>query len=148
MLTRTKDDQQYAVVTGILPGKGGGGGRNASHQPTYKVKCFGKLARVGPWERTCTFPQLHSLRKGGGSHGQSITNGSYVLIGYNYQDNKRGAILCAYTADEARKLAEDAACAELSGDGLYDVPPDMFKHMREHGVISVADGSNAAAAYI
>ena len=111
MLTRTKDDQQYAVVTGVVPDKGG--------SPRYKVKCFGKLARVGPWERICTLTQY--------AKSLQISQGTYVLIGYNYQDSKRGAVLHAYSGDEARKLAGDA-------EG-YDVPADMLKHMQEHGSV-------------
>lgn len=113
MLTRTKDDQQYAVVIGVVPDKGG--------SPRYKVKCFGKLARVGPWERICTFTQhVKALQ---------ISQGTYVLIGYNYQDSKRGAVLHVYSADEARKLASD-----VSG---YDLPVDLVKHMVDHGVPSM-----------
>ena len=109
MLTKTKDDQQYGVITNIV---------KQGKSQVYMVQCYGHLPRVGPWLRKCstmkTFPK-----------GTSLALQDTVLIGYNYQDKKTGAIAYVYNRSEKYQLIQNAE--------EYEVPTKLVTFLQEEG---------------
>lgn len=108
MLVKTKDDQQYGVVTTIRKQEGS--------TTVYLVQCHGHLPNVGPWMRKCgsTFRST-----------TSISIHDVVLIGYNYQDKKTGSIAYVYSRSDKGRLVAQASD--------YEVPLTLVNYLRREG---------------
>ena len=109
-MVKTKDDQQYGIVTSIVKQ----GGRKSNS--IYMVQCYGRLPRVGPWLRKCS--TMKTFPNGGIP---SISLHDPVLIGYNYQDPKTGAIAYVYSRSEKRQLVAHAP--------EYEVPNKLVERL-------------------
>ena len=109
MLVKTKDDQQYGVITSVIK-------QGKSH--VYMVQCYGQLPRVGPWLRKCT--TMKTFPKG-----NALSLDDTVLIGYNYQEKKTGAIAYVYNRSEKYQLIQNAE--------EYEVPPKLVTSLQEEG---------------
>ena len=110
MLVKTKDDQQYGVISNIV--------KQGKNQ-VYMVQCYGHLPRVGPWQRKCTKMKTFLPK------GTALTLENTVLIGYNYQDNKTGAIAYVYNRSEKHQLIQNALD--------YEVPATLVTFLQEEG---------------
>ena len=108
MIVKTKDDQQYGVVTRVV--KNG----------VYIVQCYGHLPRVGPWLRKCTLIKTYRCSA------VDLSIDDVVLIGYNYQDKKTGAIAYTYNETEKHLLVRNAEA--------YEVPSKLVELLEEEAV--------------
>ena len=118
MIVKTKDDQQYGVVTKVINKK----------SEIYTVQCYGQLSRVGPWIRKCS--KMKTFPNGGTS---AISLQDVVLIGYNYQDKKTGSIAYVYNRTERYQLISNAE--------EYEVPKKLVALLEEDGYYTEPDGA-------
>ena len=109
MLVKTKDDQQYGIIKGTV---------KQGKLVAYTVQCYGHLPRVGPWIRKCTLMRTYSQPT------SLLQVHSIVLIGYNYQDTKTGAIAYVYAgASELSQLIQNAQ--------EYEVPDKLVQKIEQ-----------------
>jgi hypothetical protein len=109
MIVKTKDDQQYGVITRVV---------KQGKSNVYMVQCYGDLPRAGPWLRKCSTMTTFSK-------GTALSLDDTVLIGYNYQDKKTGAIAYVYNRSEKFQLIQNA--------NDYEVPSKLVQFLQDEG---------------